>query len=30
VPFGIDLKEMTGYAIDQFNKRYSAIERAMA
>lgn len=30
VPFGIDLQEMTEYAIDQFNKRYSAIERAMA
>jgi ribonucleoside-diphosphate reductase beta chain len=30
VPFGIDLKEMTDYAIDQFNKRYSAIERAIA
>lgn len=30
VPFGIDLQEMTEYAIDQFNKRLGAIERVMA
>jgi len=30
VPFGIDLQEMTEYAIDQFNNRYNAIERVMA
>ena len=28
VPFGIDLMEMTEYAIDQFNKRLNAVERA--
>lgn len=27
VPFGIDLQELTEYAIDQFNKRWSALER---
>lgn len=27
VPFGIDLMEMTEFAIDQFNKRLNAIER---
>jgi len=30
VPFGIDLQEMTAYAIDQFNRRYSALERVAA
>jgi ribonucleoside-diphosphate reductase beta chain len=30
VPFGIDLQEMTEYAIDQFNKRLGAIERVTA
>jgi ribonucleoside-diphosphate reductase beta chain len=30
VPFGIDLQEMTDFAIDQFNKRLGAIERVMA
>lgn len=30
IPFGIDLMEMTEYAIDQFNKRLGAIERVMA
>jgi ribonucleoside-diphosphate reductase beta chain len=30
IPFGIDLQEMTEYAIDQFNKRLSAIESAVA
>lgn len=29
VPFGIDLQEMTEYAIDQFNKRLNALERAI-
>lgn len=30
VPFGISLQEMTEYAVDQFNKRMTAIERAPA
>ena len=30
VPFGIDLQEMTAYAIDQFNRRYAVIERVAA
>lgn len=30
VPFGIDLMEMTQYAVDQFNKRHNALERVMA
>lgn len=30
VPFGIDLLEMTEFAIDQFNKRLNAIERVAA
>ncbi len=30
VPFGIDLQEMTEYAIDQFNKRLGAVERVAA
>ena len=30
VPFGIDLMEMTEFAIDQFNKRLNAIERVTA
>ncbi len=29
IPFGIDLMEMTEYAIDQFNKRLGAIERVL-
>lgn len=30
IPFGIDLQEMTEYAIDQFNKRLGAMERVLA
>lgn len=30
VPFGIDLREMTEFAIDEFNKRLNAIERVTA
>lgn len=30
VPFGIDLQEMTEFALDQFNKRLNAIERVAA
>ncbi len=29
VPFGIRLDEMSEFAVDQFNKRYAAIERVM-
>jgi hypothetical protein len=30
LPFGIDLNEMLAYAIDQFNRRFAALERAGA
>lgn len=30
IPFGISLAEMTDYALDQFNKRYMVLERAVA
>lgn len=30
IPFGISLAEMTDYALDQFNKRYNVLERAVA
>jgi len=30
VPFGINVQEMTEYAIGQFNSRYAALERVIA
>lgn len=30
IPFGISLADMTGYAMDQFSKRYAVLERSAA
>lgn len=30
IPFGISLAEMTDYALDQFNRRYAVLERAVS
>lgn len=30
IPFGLSLAEMTEYALDQFNKRYTVLERAVS